>query len=178
MRVRLVPFIIGIVIATMLTLTACGSGNAPGTIPTKTAVPATPTPTIPHVGQSADQLLAGLKAKGLPIGVTVTYTAETDQNKLLGRPNQYTSKVNFKDTRIPDSGNQGVDISVGDGGSIEAFANQADAQKRFQYLQSISSSSSLFAEYEYLDGVAILRLSHQLTPDQAKAYEVAFKSLP
>lgn len=172
MRVQRISLASIALLAALLTLVACGSGSA-----AKTTPPASPTPKIPHAGQTADQILVGLKAKGLLIGASVTYTAETDQNKLLGRPNQYIGKVNFKDTRIPDSSNQGVDISVDDGGSIEVFVNQADAQKRFQYLQTISSSASIFAEYEYLDGVAILRISHQLTPDQAKAYETAFKTL-
>ena len=175
MRTRPIPLSLLALMAVLLTLAACGSSSANTA---KTVPSATPTPKIAHAGQTADQLLSGLKTKGLPIGVSVTYTAENDENKLLGRPHQYIGKVNFKDTRIPDSGNQGVDISVGDGGSIEVFADQTDAQKRFQYIQAISSSSSLFAEYEYLDGMAILRISRELTPDEAKAYETAFKALP
>jgi hypothetical protein len=118
-----------------------------------------------------------LKAKGLPIGEVFSYTAENDLNHLLGRPGQYTGKAEFKDTRIAST-NQGVAIAVSDGGSIEVFASTTDAQRRYAYLQSLSTSgNALFAEYEYLDGVAILRVSSQFTPTQAKAYETAFKTI-
>ena len=162
-------FVVGV-----LLLTACG-GSGTGN---SNAATATATPKVPHAGQSVDQILAGLKAKGLPIGDSVTYTAATDQNALLGRPGQYIGKINFKDTRVPDSGDQGVDISVTDGGSIEVFNTLEDATKRFKYVQGIATSSSLFSEYDYQDGLVVLRISHQLTPDQAQAYDAALKSLP
>ena len=95
-----------------------------------------------------------------------------------GRPGEYVGKINFKDSRIPDSGDQGVDISVGDGGSIEVFATLADATKHTQYVQGIATSSALFAEYDYQDGLVLLRISKQLTPDQAQAYQAALKALP
>jgi hypothetical protein len=140
--------------------------------------PATAIAQTRHFGQSAEQILQGLKAHGLPIGAYFVYTAENDVNHLLGRPGQYTSKVNFKDTNIAST-NQGADITVSNGGSVEGFANVKDAQGRFAYIQSLSTSgNALFAEYEYLDGVVILRVSAQLTPTQAKAYEAALKGLP
>ena len=37
---------------------------------------------------------------GLSIGEVIDYTAETDPNELLGRPNQYTSKTNFADASL------------------------------------------------------------------------------
>jgi hypothetical protein len=169
-----------VLFSALLLLTACGSG-APASTTSSTGASAQPTatstPSVPHLGKSGDQILAGLKGEGLPIGDTFTYTAENDPNNLLGRPGQYISKVNFKDTRISSTDN-GADISVSDGGAVETFANTTDAQKRYTYLQSISTSgNAMFAEYEYIDGVAILRISSQLTPDQAKAYQTALKSL-
>lgn len=167
-------------LSSLLVLAACGSGSPSNNV-TSSGAPlkptATSTPSVPHLGESADQIVNGLKGKGLPIGDVFTYTATNDPNNLLGRPGQYTSKDNFKDTRI-SSTDTGADITVSDGGAVEVFANATDAQKRFAYLQSISTSgNAMFAEYEYLDGVAILRVSSQLTPDQAKAYQAAFTSL-
>jgi hypothetical protein len=165
-------------LATLLLAAGCGSaGGAYG--PAATATPnVTATPKVAHVGQSAAQVFAGFKAKGLPTGESVTYTDASDLNHLLGRPGQYTGKVNFKDTRIPDSGNHDVNIAVDDGGSIEVFATQADATKRFTYVQAIATSSALFAEYDYQDGLVVLRISNVLTPAQAQAYEAALKTLP
>lgn len=64
--------------------------------------------------KTAEEISAALKAKGLLIGTVVVYTAETDTNKLLGRPNQYTSKVNFADTSLdqPDPNDPDTD-SIG-----------------------------------------------------------------
>ena len=178
-----------LIIVSALLISACGGSAQTSSSPTATTTvkvspttPPTPSPTpkpqIAHYGQTADQILHGLKAHGLHIGASFTYTADNDVNKLLGRPGQYNGKINFKDTRI-SSTNQGANISVSDGGSIEVFANATDAQHRFAYIQAISTSgNALFAEYEYLDGVAILRISSQLTPSQASAYKAALKALP
>jgi len=126
---------------------------------------------------TAEQIMNAIKAKGLPIGETFTYNDTNDLNHLLGRPGQYTSKSVWKDTRVhAQDSNTGANIAVSDGGSIEVCANATDAQKRFKYIQAISTSGpAMFAEYEYISGPAILRVSSQLTPTQAKEYEDAFK---
>jgi hypothetical protein len=172
-------------VAMAMILFACGgsvqsvsSSSTTAVVKVTPTLTPTPTPGPPHTGQSATQIMQYLKSHGFPIGVSFTYTAENDVNHLFGRPGQYIGKVNFKDTRI-SSTNQGVDISVRDGGSIEVFATTTDAKNRFAYIQQISKSGiALFAEYEYLDGVAILCVSAQLTPDQAKKYEATLKALP
>jgi hypothetical protein len=167
---RILPLVVAVLLA------ACGTASSGNSNSHVRAI--TPTPKVPHTGQSADQILAGLKSNGLPIGGSVIYTAATDPNALLGRPGQYIGKINFKDTRIPDSGTQGADISVDDGGSIEVFSTTEDATKRLKYVQGIATSISLFSEYDYQDGLVLLRVSHLLTPDQAQEYDTALKALP
>ena len=135
-----------------LALTACGSAAAPQAPP------------------AADAVVAQLKASGIPIGQTVALTAETDPNKLLGRPGQYTSKATFADTRLPATAAPSLDA----GGSVETFASQADAVARFDYLKRVTAGNGALAEYDYMHGQALLRLSHMLTPDQAIAYEQQF----
>lgn len=120
-------------------------------------------------GKTAIEVLRSLKRAGLPIGGYINYTAANDGNHLLGRPGQYVSKVNFRDKRLkawPDFDSNG-------GGTIETFASEDDTKKRYDYVHAISSSASLFAEYEYRDGLVLLRLSHYLTPRQAAAYQEA-----
>lgn len=154
------------VLCILLVLVLAGCGDASSVVaPTATSVP---TP------RTADQLVQSLKAQGLPIGEVFTYAADNDPNHLLGRPGQYIGKTNWIDTRLTTT-DTGVNISVRDGGSIEAFANLADANNRFAYIQQISKSSSLFAEYEYQQGMAVLRVSSTLTPDQAQVYADAFR---
>jgi hypothetical protein len=156
-------------------LSACGSQTSAtvASTPTKAAPTASPTPTP----KTASDILTALKAQKMPIGETFVVTADNDVNKLLGRPGQYTSKVMWKDTRVTIAyiNHTGADIDVSDGGSIEVCSTIVDAQNRFKYIQTISKSSSMFAEYEYLDGTAILRVSSQLTPTQAQAYDTAFQ---
>lgn len=64
--------------------------------------------------KTAEEISTALKEKALPIGTVVVYTAEKDTNKLLGRPNQYISKVNFADTTLEQS-----DPKDPKGGSVE-----------------------------------------------------------
>ncbi len=163
----------------VLALGGCGSATTQQVTvtPAPTAQPTQATKAVAtaYAGQTALQVLQHLKAHGLPIGVTYVYTAETDLNHLLGRPGQYTGKAEFADTRLPASGDQGANISVSDGGSVEVFATVTDVQHRLAYIQGLSTSgNALFAEYEYLDGEAILRVSNALTPAQAAAYKAAF----
>nr|BBH87841.1 hypothetical protein KTC_25920 [Thermosporothrix sp. COM3] len=163
-------------------LAACGETSSPAqSSPTAQPTTAAPTPTpspTPAKPKTADEILKALKAQGLKIGESFTYTEENDPNKLLGRPGQYTSKVNFKDTSLEATTNSGAEISIDEGGSIEVFENEQTAQKRFQYLQALSQSgSALFAEYEYIHGSVILRVSKTFTPTQAKAYDEALKKV-
>jgi len=125
---------------------------------------------------SADEVLQGLKDNEMPIGESVAYTAKTDPNDLLGRPDQYTSKVMFKDTRLkPDPISKKFDVQ--NGGSIEVFKDEDDARARAKYLKELTKSFSPFAEYSYREGTVLLRLSHRLTPKQATEYEDALKDL-
>jgi hypothetical protein len=126
--------------------------------------------------RTADEVLQALKDKGLPIGESEAYTAKNDPNELLGRPNQYSSKVNFKDTRLKtDLIARGFDVQ--NGGSIEVFENQEDAIARKKYLETVQKGFSPFSEYSYREGNVLLRLSHRLTPEQAAEYKEALKSI-
>ena len=124
----------------------------------------------------ARQIIVKLRAAGLPVGKVKVYNASNDGTRLLGRPGQYTGKVNFRDTRIRDGGGG---VAVSSGGSIELFATRADAKRRSDFVSAIftSASPSIPAEYDYLVGSAFLRLSHVLTPTQARKYEAVLRRL-
>lgn len=124
----------------------------------------------------ASEAVQGLEEKGLPIGEVETYNAGDDPNELLGRPGQYTSKSIFNDTRL-DPDPISADFDVQNGGSVEVFENKGDAIRREEYLKGITRAVGPFAEYSYREGVVLLRLSHSLTPEQAKEYEAALKDL-
>ena len=118
---------------------------------------------------ASDVLNAFIEAS-LPIGETEIYTEETDPNELLGRPDSYTSKVNFADTRLE----QGENLT---GGSIEVFAVQKDAETRKDYIESIFEAMPFMSEYIYIKGTMLLRLSYSLTPEQAQEYNKIFANL-
>lgn len=130
---------------------------------------------------TSEEIVTKLKEQNKNVGRIVTYTEETDINELLGRPNQYTSKTTFEDTRIEQT-NQNLDEQYFSeeernepiGGTVEVFKNEADMKKRKDYLETITSSMSVFAEYSYAQGVYLLRLNKSLTPAQAKEYEENF----
>ncbi|NFR85814.1 hypothetical protein FDF26_11380 [Clostridium botulinum] len=122
---------------------------------------------------TANDIIGELKSAGFPINKVIITTAENDVNKLLGRPNQYTSKINFSDSRLEqyDEDNNPV------GGTIEVFDNKEDAKSRKDYVETIEKKVSAFSQYIYLYKNILVRLDHDLTPDQAKVYENAFNKL-
>lgn len=125
----------------------------------------------PTTSDTPESLIGLLKQQGLPIGEVVKFSAATDPNYLLGRPGQYVSKANFRDTRLePEAGFDQYDPR--NGGSIEVFTTDADAQVR---LQRFAATRAFMPEYDYVEGKTLLRVSYRLTPDQAAQYEAAFK---
>src|SRR2546421_12540794 len=116
---RSLLFTVGFIVLLLL-LTACSGNTSASNQGTLNAPTLTPTPDQP---KTAEQYVQALKAHGFPIGETFTYDENTDLNHLLGRPNQYIGKAEFKDTRLPGSSNTGANIEVKDGGSIEVFAS-------------------------------------------------------
>jgi hypothetical protein len=163
--------------------------------PTSTAITntKTPTPTItiqftntvmPTIGvtwpdntekgnEIIQHVISILEDAGVKIEDLVIYTDENDPNSLLGRPNQYIAKASWRDSNIAEQG----EASVDNGGSIEVFSNFEDLKKRYDYIDAISSSASLFAEYHYQNPPVILRLSKTYLPSEAKKISDAFLSL-
>ena len=124
---------------------------------------------------SAESILLALQERGVPIGDYVVYTAEDDPNELLGRPGQYIAKVNFIDTTI---GTGSTFFDTSEGGSIEVFETEEQAQKRADFiLRTIESDPQFDIEYHFLDGAVLLRLSKSLTPDEAAEYEEALQDI-
>lgn len=124
--------------------------------------------------KTADQVIADLRAAGLPITDVTSYKADNDPNELLGRPGQYVSKATFRDSRLPAPSG---DLDIEDGGSVETFSSEADAKRRQEYVATVTKSVPMFAEYGYRNGRVLVRVSGKLTPDQAKAYESSVKGL-
>lgn len=145
-----------------------GTGNTLPVVPTQT-----PAANVPNTSTS-DGLVAVLKAAGLPVAETTVYTVETDPNHLLGRPNQYTGKASWHDTRLPAPTNA-QKVEVSDGGGVEIWPDAASAQTRADYIANIGKNLPALVEYDYVLGKVLLRVSKDLTPDQASAYKAALQ---
>lgn len=157
-------------VLSMLLLAGCGQPSPAASV--GAATPAPSVAVLPASGSariSGDQLAAALKSSGLPIRDAVVYTAETDPNKLLGRPSQYTVKINWTDARAAQAGQA----------TVEAFSDSDSMQVRYTYLDTVTKSSPLLVQYMSRNDAirAILRVPSQLTPDQAAAYAQWFTTL-
>lgn len=116
--------------------------------------------------------MAAAKAIGLPIAEMMVFTAESDPDKLLGRPNQYTARAAWHDSRLPVAAGHPPGTDVQDGGDLELFATADDIRARQRALSGAAAT-----EYDYASekGLVLLRLSRQLTPEQAAQYAQALK---
>lgn len=140
-------------------LTACGSPAAnqatPTTHPATSAAATHSAPALADASQLATRM--GLKA-------FTAYNATTDPNNLLGRQGEYTSKINWSDASDPGQLSN----------SIEVFSNTGDMNSRLEYLKAFKPP---FGDgYDYTAGTAILRLSSDWTPAQAKQLQVKFNT--
>lgn len=158
-----------------LVLTACGGGNSDSDKATDTSTNSPGTGIQAITGKPTAATAWAAVHKAVPTSkFTLKVTEANDGNHLLGRPHQYTSAVKFSDTRVKASDVEGdAKDDVTHGGGIEVFANHADAQARADYIQAIVKASPIFAEYDFVSGNVVIRVSHYLTPAQAGEYKTA-----
>lgn len=110
---------------------------------------------------TAEEVANALKNEGLLIEEILVYTEENDTWHLIGRPNQYISKVAFSDTNVEQSTYVGA---TPNGGAIKVFETIADANYNF-------SGGAL---YTYKAGNVVLSLATEILPDEALKYKEAF----
>lgn len=108
------------------------------------------------------------------------FNEKTDPNQQLGRPNQYIDKVSWPDPLIDQKfesdGYYDSDIDPTEylGGTVEKFKNQADLNRRYNYIKNIHLNMPMLNEYMYKKGLFLMRLDKAFTPTQAKEYEQKF----
>jgi hypothetical protein len=167
----LIVVVLRCVVAAILlaSATACSSAAPTASTPSEALQPQ------PVVARTAQEVVAELAVKVGTAKPSVVFTAETDPNKLLGRPNGYTSKASFADTRIKSSDMKDTRSgSVDIGGSVEVYTDEAGATARKKFIdETMKATPILGTEYSYVDGPVLLRVSQALTPAQAAEYEKA-----
>lgn len=168
---------------------ACSSGTsdkpAAATAEGAKASASAPNAVAPATDAAAALDAAAVTAKlakaGLPVKLTVTYTAATDPNGKLGRPHQYVSKTAFDDSRVADlpkakeDESGGRRDSISHGGTVETFSTAEDAKAWADYVDHIGQAVGglITPDYVFVKGATVVRVSHLLGADQAKAYETA-----
>lgn len=145
-------------------LAACSEANDA----TVSNIPEEEAPTAVTATGDAESYGERLVAAGLPITDIVVVTEETDDNQMLGRPGQYTSKIYFIDER-----HRGEGFEPSEQNSIEVFGSEEDANRRREHVQGVIDEMPMFNQYIIQSGPAVLRLDKAITPSEARAYEAA-----
>ena len=144
------------------TLSSCG----PNDQATKAKVQPAQTPL------TAGDLATAFASAGLKVENLNVLSAETDDNRLLGRPGQYTGKVFFFDARHP----RGADPSEGEN-TIEVFASPEDAKARRDYIDGITKGVAMLAQYQILRGKVLVRFDKVLLPAEVEQYRKVIERL-
>jgi hypothetical protein len=164
----------------LATLAACSSNSGSSSSNQQTSNGKAGSSATPAAGKPLDAggAFTQISGKVSAAKLSGTVTAANDPNHLLGRPNQYTSKVTFTDSRIKASDVEGTERGdVERGGAVEVFGSPSDAQIRAKYIQDVTKSMPALAEYDYVHGTVLVRVSHYLTPSQAGQYKTAVDAI-
>jgi hypothetical protein len=127
-----------------------------------------PSAPAPAVAMTATAVLGKLAAAGLPVSNGTTQDENTDPNKLLGRPNGYTSRASFD---VPGGDSSAEAGSIDRGGVIEVFGDAAGVQRRADYIAGLlQQSPALGTEYHYANGPVLVRISGKVKPSVANQF--------
>lgn len=163
------------VLGVMLVLTGCS--HVASARPPVAAVASQAT-VVTEGTQVAEAVLKQFKENGLPIGEQFVYTPSNDSNHLLGAAGQYVGKITFQDTRLTQH-THGAQLTVVDGGTIQVFPDQGAVKEAKHYLTSLNGDGAMFfTEYDYWNGVVLVRISSRLDPQQAGDYKAVLATVP
>jgi hypothetical protein len=128
----------------------------------------------PAKAETAEKVFEDIAQRVSTAKLVKVYTEEDDPNEMLGRPNGYTSKIAFSDSRISKGEVGGTDAdAIERGGSIEVFPDEEGAVARAKYIQQMLKATGFGTEYDYVRGTVLVRVTGNLTPTKAKEYKAA-----
>lgn len=181
-----------VIIAMLLIFIACffyynnnfkqtANENTPVVTPTPTATTEVQEPQEKRkTDLTAEDIIMEMKKRNSNIEQVNVFNEQTDPNQLLGRPNEYTSKIDFKDFRINDEELEQEGLNMV-GGTIEVFQNETDLTTRRKYIEDMYVMYADFLnttkEYFVQRGNALMRITYKLTPEQEKEYEDIFNDI-
>ena len=158
-------------------LSGCAQKATPSSAASATpnGSPSTITMTTPATTMALEDATASAKKiqdQVASVTKVVTITEDNDPNNEIGRPGGYTSAAVIYENSVECVGK---DVRVDCGAKIEVFESPADAKARAAYIQGLTKSMPIIGkEYNYLRGVALLRVAGDVKPSVAKKYHAAF----
>lgn len=159
-----------------LALTLCVACSAPEQkqAESSTTPPAESTTTTTEVQPqpaTAQDVAEAISTTIPEITELIEITEDNDPNNLIGRPNGYVAATVLVDSRLPGCDGPGTNC----GAMIEQWPDQAAAQKRSDYIQTLRESMPMLGqEWNTINGGLLLRVSGELKPSDAQAYEATF----
>lgn len=145
---------------------------SPATGSTSTATTqAASTPTTPTSSSSELASAHSIAQRVIDLvgsGKVVELTEDNDPNNLIGRPGGYNEGASIQWLKTCDE----IDVQKC-GGAVEIWPTEEAAMKRATYIQTILRDMSMLGtEYDYVKGRALLRISGDVKPSQAKQLNV------
>lgn len=116
---------------------------------------------------SAAEVLGVFIKAGFPINGQYIFAKETDPEKLLGTPHNYTSRAEWFDSRAGNLNNNGV--------FVEVFNSNADCAARKAKIDQINAVLSSVRYYSFQQGKVLLNLRCDLSSAEVAGYEGALK---
>lgn len=161
-----------IALVVVLLCAACGSSQNKQSDPAPSSVATSTTAEPAQTQQATAQNAAESLKRSIPqIVRLIPVTEDNDGNNLIGRPNGYSAATAVVDSRLPACENPGADC----GAMIEQWPDEAAAQRRAEYIQTIAKAAPVLAnEYDTVKGNLLLRVAGDLKPSAAEAYKKAF----
>ncbi|WP_153297128.1 hypothetical protein [Arthrobacter yangruifuii] len=154
---------------------ASPTSSAATSTTTQAPAPATPPSAMPSPAPepvTALRVAEQLQAAVPSITLVTEVTEANDSTGSLGQPGKYISAAWITDAAatVPE------EQSIVRGAVVEVFASEAEAQARLQTLaEDIALGPAFNAEYQYLQGTVLLRVSGKLGDAQAALYAEAFR---
>jgi hypothetical protein len=161
-----------IALLTVAALVGC-SGGEPASTPVPTTATTTASTAPPAKAVDIDTVVAKLQAAG---GTNPFIANEdTDPNKLLGRPGQYTARAGLDYPGGDPSAETG---RIERGIVVEIHPSAADATTRATFIaDTLKATPMLGTEYHYTAGPVLVRVTGDVTPANARKIEDAVKTL-
>jgi hypothetical protein len=134
---------------------------------TNSSIPSTPEPKKASLtgNEAVQAVLDKVKANTPTVTVVRVYTEDTDDNKALGKTQQYQYAGAFYDTRTNPTEPVTSNYATSVGGVIEIYANEKDAKARGEYLANYQTGAIQAGAYKVV-GVNVLRVSENYTASQ------------